>query len=191
MIFWFFILVATVSTLVFFSFSLTFFDQKSTKKIQQKEAVHQDALVIAQLAHEHLGTPSTALVRSKFCDLRFSQKSANYLRGLNQLKKQDYDNVISTVENKFIRIDRSIYKISSMCKSKKSLEYQKDFIASHETKYDQILNKIDKLMTSRNETNFLKVFLGLNEYINAYIAQVETQKVECQKIEDPSIYHWA
>lgn len=189
--FWLLLLFAIVMTIVFFSFSLTFIDQRVTKKNQQKNAIHQDAQVIAQLAHEHLGTPSTALVRSKFCDLRFSQKSAQYLKGLNQLKKQDYDNVISTVENKFIRIDRSIYKISSMCKNKKSLEYQKDFIASHESKYDQILNKIDTLMSSRNETNFLKVFLSLNEYINAYIAQVEAQKIECQKIDDPSIYHWA
>ncbi|MCO4784113.1 MAG: hypothetical protein KC646_17440 [Candidatus Cloacimonetes bacterium] len=191
MIFWFLLLIALATTMGLFSFSLTFLDHRTTKKVQQKELLHKDAQVVAQLAHEHLGTPSTALVRSKFCDLRFSQKSARYLSGLNQLKKQDYDNVINTVENKFIRIDRSIYKISSMCKSKKSLEYQKEFIASHESKYDQILNKIDRLMNSKNETNFLKVFLALNEYINAYIAQVETQKTECQKIDDPSIYHWA
>ncbi|PCJ15080.1 MAG: hypothetical protein COB02_18345 [Candidatus Cloacimonadota bacterium] len=186
------IIISVIFTIVaLFGLALNLFDYKQVKYHKEKETNHKDAQIISQLSHQHLGTPSTALVRSKFCDLRFSQKSALYSTGLHQLKKQNYNGIINKVENKFIRIDRSIYSISTMCKSKKSQEYQKDFIESHENKYKQILLKIDHLINSKNEHIFLKAFLHLNEYINAYIGQLESQKLECQKIDDPSIYHWA
>ena len=139
MVFWLVFIFLAIIVIGVFLFLISLITQKNEIKNIEKEKSHNDSKVIAQLAHHHLGTPSTALVRSKFCDLRFSQKSASYLRALSQLKKQDYDGIINKVENKFIRIDRAIFNISSLCKSKKDDKHHQEFIFSHEQKYYQIL----------------------------------------------------
>jgi hypothetical protein len=53
---------------------------------------------------------------------------------------------------------------------------------SHEIKYGLLLEKLDALITETRVVQFLEKFTDLNDYLNAYIAQLDSQLTQVRKV---------
>jgi len=53
---------------------------------------------------------------------------------------------------------------------------------SHETKYEILLDKLDALISETRVVQFLEKFTDLNDFLNAYISQLDSQLVQVRKV---------
>jgi hypothetical protein len=59
---------------------------------------------------------------------------------------------------------------------------------SHEQKYQLLLTKLDALIRETRAMRFLQRFTEINEFLNAYIGQVDAQISQLRKMNDLEIY---
>lgn len=151
----------------------------------------QDARVIARLAQQSMHLPSSTLVLSKFANLRFNYRTRQYLEDLAEHMNTEIHDLLNRVENKFVRIDNRIFNLLQLVRDD-SEEEENGLISqisnSHETKYKAIMDHLENLSGATNSATFLYIFTDLNDYLNSYLDQIESQSRQLRRLRNPLGY---
>ena len=226
-----------------------------------------DSEAIARLGSLFNGLPCTVMIESKFSNIRHSQIAQHMLRGLSVRSGVKFSDIISTMERKFMKVDRKVFNLIRLAKqihqrekdsrkvedtlepwlaslkasrervselvqdvpsvesldisepaeledTESKLEEEEEEVEispnnseeyleeamdegevviqeltrSHEQKYQLLLTKLDALIRETRAMRFLQRFTEINEFLNAYIGQVDAQISQLRKMNDLEIY---
>ena len=166
------------------------FDRRREQIIKHESRL-QDARVIARLAQETMHLPSSTLVLSKFANLRFNHRIRRYLQDLATHMDTECHDLINRVENKFVRIDNRVFDMLKLVQED-SEDQENNLVAqisdSHEMKYKTIMDQLEDLNWAKNSSSFFYTFAELNDFLNSYLGQVESQSKQLKRLQNPMSY---
>ena len=135
--------------------------------------------------------PSSTLVLSKFANLRFNHRTRKYLQDLATHMDTECHDLINRVENKFVRIDNRVFAMLKLVQED-SEDQENNLVSqisdSHEMKYKTIMDQLEALNWAKNSSSFFYTFAELNDFLNSYIGQVESQSKQLKRLQNPMSY---
>ena len=180
-----FILIALVLIVAYVSFD------RRREQIIKHESRLQDARVIARLAQQTMHLPSSTLVLSKFANLRFNHRTRKHLEDLAAHMDTELHDLITRVENKFVRIDNRVFDMLKLVQEDSNDEENGlvgQISDSHEMKYKTIMDQLENLNWARSSSAFFYSFAELNDFLNSYLGQVESQSRQLKRLQNPMSY---
>ena len=181
-----FLVIAGIALAIFYMIM----DRRRVQIIRH-EARLQDARVIARLAQQSMHLPSSAIVLSKFANLRFNYRTRKYMEDLAVHMDTEFHDLLNRVENKFVRIDNRIFDILQLVQEDSEDEENglvSQISNSHEAKYKTIMDHLETLNWSKNSAAFLYTFTDLNDFLNSYLEQIESQNRQLRRLQNPFSY---
>lgn len=114
-------------------------------------------------------------VRERFCNLRTSQRVHRHLGEISDRMRLSVNDVINSCENRFVKLDSRLHELLHVVGDLEWDQQQKtEMITSHERKYAEIEDSLEKLLNSDSEVQFLDRFTKFSEQLSCYLAQVDT-----------------
>ena len=103
----------------------------------------------------------------------------------------EFHDLLNRVENKFVRIDNRIFDILQLVQEDSEDEENglvSQISNSHEAKYKTIMDHLETLNWAKNSAAFLYTFTDLNDFLNSYLEQIESQNRQLRRLQNPFSY---